>query len=215
MNNQFLLSGKLKRFLHIILLCCSATLVLQGCFPLMAGGAAGGTMAAADRRTLGAQTEDKAIYIKGSNLASRIVRDQGNVSVTSFNRKVLLTGEVRDEATKAKVAQEVAKIEHVKFVVNELEIAAPSSVASRSNDTWITGKVSASFVDAKDLHANSLKTVTERGVVYLMGRVTHLEGARAAEVASGVSGVLRVVKVFEYISEDELARLSSQPTPEK
>ena len=170
-----------------------------------------GTLAATDRRTFGAQTEDKAIVFKGETRVPNLVGNAGHVNVTSFNRKVLLTGEVRDEAMKAAVEQEVAAIEGVQSVVNELEIAGVSSFTSRSNDSLITGKVKASFVDAKDLYANSIKVVTERGVVYLMGRVTQREGRQAAEVARTVGGVNKVVKVFEYISEDDLKQLTKAP----
>ena len=187
---------------------------LSACVPvMMAGGAVSGSMAATDRRTLGAQTEDKVILLKGENAASNLVGDKGHVNVTSFNRKVLLTGEVESEAMKQAVGNAIAQIETVESVVNELAIAAPSSYTSRSNDAMITGKVAASFVDDKQLFSQSLKTVTERGTVYLMGCVTEAEGNRAARVASGVSGVQRVVKVFEYISEQDLQRLSTLSAP--
>ena len=182
---------------------------LQGCVEMAIGTAVVGALAATDRRTLGAQTEDKGIELKGANRIATLVGEAGHVNVNSFNRKVLLTGEVRDAQMKAAVEREMAAVENVQSIVNELEIAGPSSFGSRSSDTLITGKVKASFVDARDLFANSFKVVTERGVVYLMGRVTEREGTRAAEVASGVSGVRKVVKVFDYISEDELKRLSA------
>ena len=166
-----------------------------------------------NRRTLGAQTEDKVINLKGENQASNIVGDKGHVSVTSFNRKVLLTGEVPNEAMKQAVGNAISRIDNVESVVNELAILAPSSFTSRSNDAFITGKVSASFVDAKDLFSNSLKTVTERGTVYLMGLVTEREGNRAAQVAGGVNGVQKVVKVFEYISDEQLQKLSTLSAP--
>ena len=187
---------------------------LPACVPvMMASGAVSGSMAATDRRTLGAQTEDKVILLKGENTASNMVGDKGHVNVTSFNRKVLLTGEVQSEAMKQAVGNAIAQIENVESVVNELAIAAPASFTSRSNDTLITGKVAASFIDDKQLFSQSLKTVTERGTVYLMGRVTEQEGDRAARVASGVSGVQRVVKVFDYISDQELQRLSTLSAP--
>lgn len=187
---------------------------LSACVPvMMVGGTVSGSMAATDRRTLGAQTEDKVINLKGENQASNIVGDKGHVSVTSFNRKVLLTGEVPNEAMKQAVGNAIARIDNVESVVNELAILAPSSFTSRSNDAFITGKVSASFVDAKDLFSNSLKTVTERGTVYLMGLVTEREGNRAAQVAGGVSGVQKVVKVFEYISDEQLQKLSTLSAP--
>jgi osmotically-inducible protein OsmY len=193
------------------LLCGVTALSLQGCFGFVAAGAVVGTLAATDRRTLGAQTEDKAIAVKAETRIPQLVGDAGHVNVTSFNRKVLLTGEVRDDAMKAAVEREVAGIQNVESVVNELAILGPSSYTSRSNDTFITGKVKASFVDNKTLSANAIKVVTERGDVYLMGRVTQNEGNLAAEIARGVSGVSRVVKVFEYISDEEYQRLSKTP----
>jgi osmotically-inducible protein OsmY len=172
-----------RRPLAAVALCSSIIIPLQGCVEMMVGGAVMGTLAATDRRTFGAQTEDKTIVFKGESRVSKLVGEAGHVNVNSFNRKVLLTGEVRDEAMKQAVEREIAAIENVASIVNELEVGLASSFASRSNDTLITGKVKAAFVDAKDLFANSIKVVTERGNVYLMGIVTQTEGARAAEVA--------------------------------
>lgn len=194
-----------------VALCGAAVISLQGCVEMAIGTAVMGTLAATDRRTFGAQTEDKAIAIKGETRIPGVVGDAGHVNVTSFNRRVLLTGEVRDEQMKAAVEREIAAIEGVESIVNELAIAGPSSFTSRSNDTLITGKVKASFVDTKDLYANSIKVVTERGIVYLMGRVTQREGNLAGEVARGVGGVQKVVKIFEYIGEDELKKLTQAP----
>lgn len=202
---------RIKRPLAVAVLCGAVVTSLQGCIEMAVGGAVVGTLAATDRRTFGAQTEDKSIVFKGETRIPNIVGDAGHVNVTSFNRKVLLTGEVRDQAMKAAVEREVSAIEGVQSIVNELEVAGASSFTSRSNDTLITGKVKASFVDAKDLYANSIKVVTERGTVYLMGRLTQREGQRAADVARGVSGVQKVVKVFEYISEDEYRQLTKTP----
>lgn len=168
-----------------------------------------GTLAATDRRTLGAQTEDKAIAVKGETRIPNLIGGAGHVNVTSFNRKVLLSGEVRDQQTKAAVEREIAAIPGVQGIFNELEIAGASSYTSRSNDTLITGKVKASFIDADDIYATAIKVVTEGGVVYLMGRVTQRESRRAAEVAAGVAGVRKVVKLFELIDETELRNLAS------
>lgn len=197
-----------QRPLAAAALCGAVLLSLQGCAGIMLGGAVMGTMAATDRRTLGAQTEDKAIVVKGESRASAVVGEDGHVNVNSFNRKVLLTGEVKDAAMKSAVEREIASIENVQSVVNELAIDLPSSFTSRSNDALITGKVKASFVDSKEMHANAVKVVTERGVVYLMGRVTQREGDLAGEIARNVGGVQKVVKVFDYISEDELRRMT-------
>jgi osmotically-inducible protein OsmY len=187
---------------------------LSACVPLVVGGAVAGTVAASDRRTFGAQTEDKSIAVKAEVKIPNIVGNAGHVNVNSFNRKVLITGEVRDDAMKAAVEREVKSIDGVASVSNELEIAGPASYTSRSNDALITTKVKASLVDAKDISANSFKVVTERGTVFLMGRVTQREGNQAAEIARGVGGVAKVVKVFEYISEDEWKQYQPTPSPQ-
>ena len=176
---------------------------LSGCFGLIVGAGIGSAVSAVDRRTLGAQTEDKSVTVKAEMKMREITNGNGNINVTSFNRKVLLTGEVRDEAMKAAAEREVRKIENVVSVINELKISGSSSYTSRSNDALITTKVKASLVDMKTVSAISFKVTTERGVVYLMGLVTPREGNIAADVAKGVSGVTRVVKIFEYISEED------------
>lgn len=189
----------------------AATLVagLQGCVAVVVGGAAVGTFAATDRRTLGAQTEDKEIAAKANLRLNKAIGDAAHVDVTSYNRKVLLTGEVHDEQTKQLAEQEVRQVTGVQGVMNELEISGNSSLTSRSSDALITTKVSASFVAEKGLNSNSIEVVTERGNVYLLGIVTEHEGRVAAEVTSGVSGVQRVIKMFEYISEDQLKSMNS------
>jgi osmotically-inducible protein OsmY len=182
---------------------------LQGCVAVVAGGAVASAVATADRRTLGAQTEDKTIAMKAESRMGKVVGDAGHVNINSYNRKVLLTGEVRDEAMKRAVEDEVRSIANVENVINELEIAGPSSYTSRSSDTLITSKVKLSLADKQTVKATSFKVVTERGNVYLMGLVTQREGNIAAQVAQGVSGVMRVVKIFEYINEEDLR--SQQP----
>jgi osmotically-inducible protein OsmY len=186
------------------LMCAALLASLPGCVEMMVGGAVMGAVATADRRTLGAQTEDKTITVKAELRVPKVAGEYGHVNIASFNRKVLLTGEVADEATKAAVERDVHSIEGVESVIDELEIAGPASYTSRSSDALITTKVKASLVDMKTISATSFKVVTERGIVYLMGRVTQREGQIAADVARGVSGVQKVVKIFEYITEDEL-----------
>jgi len=184
---------------------------LSGCVALAVGGAAATALASNDRRTIGMQTEDKAINVKAEIKLQSVTGENGHVNVTSYNRKVLLTGEVRDEAMKAAAEREVRAIDNVVSVINELEIGGPSSYTSRSNDALITTKVKASLVDKKTVSATAFKVTTERGVVYLMGLVTPREGNIAADVAKGVPGVNRVVKIFEYI-QDEDPR-ANQPAP--
>jgi len=187
---------------------------LQGCVAVVAGGMVAGAMATTDRRTLGAQTEDKAIAVKAETQLPQLVGDAGHVNVNSYNRKVLLTGEVRDDAMKQAVEKEVRTITNVDNVINELVVAGPSSYTSRSNDALITSKVKISLADKKTVSANSFKVVTERGNVYLMGLVTQREGNIAAQVAQGVAGVIRVVKIFEYISEEDLRAMQPQSAPQ-
>jgi osmotically-inducible protein OsmY len=200
----------LMRPLAKALLCAALLTTLPGCVEMVVGSAVMGAVATADRRTLGAQTEDKAIAVKAETQIPQIVGDAGHVNVNSYNRKVLLTGEVRDEAMKAAVEKEVRSITNIDNVMNELIVAGPSSYTSRSSDTLITSKVKLSLADKKTVSANSFKVVTERGNVYLMGLVTQREGNIAAQVAQGVSGVMRVTKMFEYISEEDLRAMQPQ-----
>jgi osmotically-inducible protein OsmY len=201
----------------------AASTLLGACAPLLLGGAvAGAAFMVTDRRTSGTQVEDQTIELKALTRVRDTIGDRGHINTTSYSRLVLLTGEVPSEADKANVEQAIARIEGVKSVVNELGVMGNSSVTSRSNDTILTSKVKASFLDAKDVFANAIKTVTERGTVYLMGRVTEREANRASDIARGVSGVQRVVRVFEVISEAELADLQPKqaqpgaaPTPAK
>lgn len=184
---------------------------LAGCAPLVVGGAmVGGVLVATDRRTTGAQLEDQGIEVKARGRV-RELATLGNVNVTSYNRIVLLTGEVPDADARRRVEAAVAGVENVRSVVDELAVAGASSLTSRSNDALLTTKVKASLVDARDLHANAFKVVTERATVYLMGRVTEREAARGAEVASTVPGVQKVVRVFEILSDDELRALKIEP----
>lgn len=199
---------RLMRPLATAMLVAGLAIALQGCVAVVLGGAAVGTFAATDRRTLGAQTEDKEIAGKANLHLNKAIGDSGHVDVTSYNRKVLLTGEVRDEQMKQLAEQEVRKITSVQGVMNELEIAGNSSLTSRSSDALITTKVNTSFIAEKGLNSNSIQVVTERGNVYLLGIVTDHEGRVAAEVASGVSGVQRVIKMFEYISDEQLNEMN-------
>ncbi len=199
----------MNKFARLVLITLLAGSV-SACVELAVGSAVVGGIAAADRRTLGAQTEDKSIALKGETRIANLVGEAGHVNVNSYNRRVLLTGEVKDEATKAQVEREMRSIEEVREIINYLEVAGVSSLTSRSSDTLITTKVKASVINGKDVYANSVKIVTERGTVYLLGRVTQREGTQLAELARSVSGVQKVVKVFEEISEEELKKYVSQ-----
>ncbi len=189
---------------------------LQGCVPLVVGATAVGAMSAVDRRTLGTQTDDKSIEIKGEGRANKITGDKGRVAVTSYNRLVLLTGEVKDDKMKAEVEQQIATLPGVKSIENDLVVAPVSSVNARSSDLLITSKVKAAIIDTKDLYLSAFKIHTDRGVVYLMGRVTQREARLGAEVARNAAGnIKKVVKLFEYISEDDLLELQPKPATDE
>ncbi|SCK35041.1 Osmotically-inducible protein OsmY, contains BON domain [Variovorax sp. HW608] len=185
---------------------------LSACAPLVVGGAAvaGAGMVATDRRTSTAQLDDQAIELRGASRVREIANDNMNVTVTSFNRQVLLTGTVGSEADKRKVEDTIRRVDNVRSVVNEVVVGPGSSFPDRSNDTFITGKVKASLLDQSDIFANSFKVVTERGVVYLMGIATRRETDRATDVARNTSGVQKVVRIVEIISDQELADLKAQ-----
>ncbi|MEY4652845.1 MAG: hypothetical protein RI884_1426 [Pseudomonadota bacterium] len=187
---------------------------LSGCAPLVLGSAAMGTMVAVDRRTSGTQLEDETIELRAGSRMGENFGSRAHINVTSYNRQVLLTGEVPDAATKQQAEQIASKVENVRSVINELAVMGASSLTQRGNDVYITGKVKATLVDAKDLTATAFKVVTERGTVHLMGRVTQRESERATALVRQVSGVTRVVRAFEIISEEELARISPKaPAP--
>ncbi len=189
----------------------AATTLLGACAPLLVGGAMAGTaLVVSDRRTSGTQVEDQTIELKALTRVRETIGERGHVVTTSYNRLVLLTGEVPTDADKAAVEAAIARIENVRSIVNELAVMGSSSLTSRSNDAILTSKVKASFVDAKDLFANAFKVVSERGTVHLMGRVTEREATRATDIARGVSGVQKVVRVLEVITEAELAEVQPQ-----
>lgn len=199
--------------LTTLLAALAAVSALSGCAPLILGGAmVGGSMMAVDRRTSGVQVDDQAIELKSIRRISEVMGDKGYVSVTSYDRVVLLTGQVPTAADKAMVEQAISRIDGVRSIVNELALTPfVASFINHSNDTLITSKVKASLIDAKDLQSGAFKVVTERSIVYLMGRVTEREANRAADIARGVSGVQKVVKVFEIVTEAELADLQPKP----
>jgi osmotically-inducible protein OsmY len=190
---------------------------LSACVPLVplmvGGGVVMGTMVATDRRTSGTQLEDEGIEIRASSRIREALGDRVHVNVTSYNRQVLLTGEVPNVQDKQLVEQIVSRVDNVRNVANELAVMGNSTLTQRSSDTLVTGRVKAALVDAQDLVANAFKVVTERGTTYMMGRVTQREVDRATEVIRTVSGVQKVVRLLEIISEDELARTLSQASP--
>jgi osmotically-inducible protein OsmY len=191
----------------------AAVTALGGCAPLIVGGAmAGGALMVIDRRTSGTQVEDQAIELKAASRV-RDLATLGHVNITSYNRMLLVTGEVPTEDDKRRVEEALLRVEQVRSVLNELEVTGNSSITSRSNDSLLSTKVKATFVDTKDLQAPAIKVITERGIVYLMGTVTEREATRSADVAASVPGVKKVVRAFEVITESELAGIQSRSTP--
>ncbi|MDO9277516.1 MAG: BON domain-containing protein [Polaromonas sp.] len=181
---------------------------LTACVPLVLGGAAAGTaLVATDRRTSGAQLEDEGIELRALSRVRENFGTRVRVSTVSFNRQVLLIGEVPNLQDKQAVEDMVKKIQNVDSVVNELGVRSSPSLADRSGDLLITGRLKAAILDARDLQSNAFKVVTENNTVYLMGRVTKRESDRATTIARGISGVQRVVRIFETITEEELQRL--------
>lgn len=196
---------------RILLASLALSGLLAGCAPLLLGGAAvGGALMYKDRRTTGTQLEDEGIEIKAAARLRERLGDKAHLNVTSYNRIALVTGEVASDADRAMVDEVVTKVENVRSVVNESTVMGISSMTARSNDLIITSRVKAALIDANDLPVTAVKVVTERGVVYLLGRVTEREATRATELSRGVSGVAKVVKVFEIITEDELKALSTE-----
>lgn len=187
---------------------------LSACAPLVVGGAAVmGSLVATDRRTAGTQLEDEGIELRAASRLRDQLGDRGHVSVISYNRQLLLVGEVPSAQDRQLVEQAVSKVENVRAVVNEVAVVANATLSQLSSDSVLTGRVKAAMVDAPDLFANAFKVVTERGTVYLMGRVTQREANRATEIARSISGVQKVIRVLEIISEEELKGTLPKPAP--
>lgn len=184
---------------------------LSACAPLIVGSAVTSAFVATDRRTSGAQLEDQGIELRAGNRLREQISARGSISVTSYNRQVLLTGEVNTEQDKAQAERIVAGVENVRGVFNELGVVPKASLTQLSADTLTTGRVKAALIDAHGLIGSAFKVVTARGAVYLMGRVTQREADRATEVTRNVPSVTRVVRVMEIISEEELAQIQPKP----
>jgi len=198
-----------QKLLAVLLL----SLGLSACAPVMIGGMMGGAMVASDRRTTGIQLEDEGIEQRSATARDENFGTKEHINFTSYNRQVLMTGEVSSDRVRQQIEQLIGRVENVRLVANELAVGPASSFSDRSNDVLLVAKVKAAMVDSEDVFANVFKVVAERGTVYLMGRVTQREATRATEVVRGVSGVKRVVKVFEYITEDELRAMHPNRTP--
>ena len=179
----------------------SAALISQitACVPVVVGGAAAGGAMAADRRTSGNYVEDQNIELKAFKKMETNLGEDAHVSVTSYNRNVLLTGEVPVPESKTKAESLVKEIINTRSITNEISVGPKSSLSSRSNDSYITSKIKTKFVTENKFPANYVKVVTENGVVYLLGIVTSAEAEAAVEIARNTEGVSKVVKVFEYL----------------
>lgn len=200
-----------RRFLITSAAALAITTLLGACAPLLIGGAAvSGALMYKDRRTSGAQLEDQAIEFKAGPRLKETLAQPAHLNVTSYNRLVLITGEVASMEDHDAAEKVVAAIDNVRSTVNESAVMGASSLTARSNDALITSKVKATFIDNGNVDANAVKIVTERSTVYLMGRVTEREAEKAAEVARTVGGVQKVVRVFEIISEAELKALEQR-----
>lgn len=202
---------RVQKRVALLLAVVSLAGALSACAPLMLGGAFVSGMMASDRRTPGSQVEDEGIELRANSRINESLGERVHVNVTSYNRQVLLTGETPTEQDKQLVERVVTGVENVRSIVNELGVLGSSTLTQRASDSLVTGKVKASLLDAKDLSSNAFKVVTERGTVYVMGRVTPREATRATEIISGTGGVMKVVRILEIISEDELKALSPAP----
>ncbi|MDF0606382.1 BON domain-containing protein [Neisseriaceae bacterium TC5R-5] len=189
-----------SRSLAVWLLAASLCSSLSACFGVVAAGAAGGVMVASDRRTSGAYVDDQAIEVKASGQISKLF-PSAHVNVTSFNRAVLLTGEVPTLQARQQAELTARGTPNVRRVFNYTETTAASSLSERSNDTWITSKVRARLLNGQGFNPNDVKVVTERGVVYVLGLLTQAEAAAAAQIVSETAGVQKVVSLVEYINE--------------
>jgi osmotically-inducible protein OsmY len=206
------MSRAARRHALAVLLALLAGFGLSACAPLLVGGAVVTGMSASDRRTTGAQLEDERIETRGAARIREHLGERVHINVTSYNRQVLLTGEVPSEQDKQLAEQVVARVENVRAIINELGVVGVSTLGQRSSDTLVTGRVKANLIDTRDLNSNAFKIVTERGIVYLLGRVTAREADRATDIVRRTSGVQKVVRLFETITEEDLLDMQQPVT---
>ena len=198
------------------LLCLVPLLALYGCELALLGGGAAAITAIEDRRTSGTILDDDGIETRVRRAVRERYGENTHVNVTSFNRSVLLTGEVPNEASRAEIEKIVLSNANVRGVSNELQVAGVSSLGTRANDSLITTKVKARLLDANKVNPIHVKVVTESGVVYLLGVVTEAEAADAVDIARTTGGVIKVVKIFEYCKTgDPICRPRAEPPAEK
>ena len=179
--------------------CLLSLPLLQGCLAAAAGGAATGASIATDRRTTGTIVDDQSIELKATyNLSQhKDLWKASHINVISYNNVLLLVGQTPSEHYKQEAEEAVSNIPKIRQVHNELTIAEPASLGTRSNDSWITTQIKTKLIGHKDINAGRIKVITEEGVVYLMGITTPEEEMIATNIARETSGVERVVQIFE------------------
>ncbi len=189
-----------KKLIAALLLGATILPALQGCFPIVAAGVTTGVLATFDRRSIGTQTEDETIEWKAKSVVDEKLGDKAHLNFTSFNRKVLMTGEVPSDTAKAEAERLVTGVTNVQSVYNELTVGPATSFSNRSNDSFITSKVKSRSVDTGKFNPVHVKVVTEAGVVYLLGMVTQPEADAAINVARTTAGVKKVLNLLEIIT---------------
>ena len=204
MNKQFK-----RRTFNLFFLSIAAT-SLTGCFPLIAGGVAGGAMVIADRRNPGTQAIDRGIQLEAESFLIKKYGDNVHINVTVFNRRVLLTGETRTEDLKSDITRQIRAMKNVTEVFNELTPAPISALTARANDSFLTTRIKSTFIATEGVPSNSMRVVTESSKVYLMGIATEAEANRAVDIARSIPGVKQVTKLFDLISESDKRRLDNQ-----
>ncbi|MFZ3036598.1 MAG: BON domain-containing protein [Rugosibacter sp.] len=204
------LKNNLRTLRHYALFACLIP-ALSGCFGVAAVGIGTTALMASDRRASETYVTDEGIELRASNRIRENYGSNTHVNATSYNRMLLLTGEVPNAETKANIEKLLSSVPNLKAISNELAIANASSFGSRSNDTYITSKVKARFVDAKQFSAHHVKVVTEAGVVFLLGLVTQTEADAASDIARTTGGVIKVVRVFEIITPEAARAIDGQP----
>jgi osmotically-inducible protein OsmY len=208
---QYSQSPRNARRIILWALLAALTPTLAGCFGAAVIGIGASALMIADRRPAETQLTDEGIEMRAANRITEKLADRVHVNVTSYNRSVLLTGEIPDNSARVEVEKLVSGVPNVKAISNELQVSGNSSLGARSNDSFITSKVKARFVDANKFAPHLVKVVTESGVVYLLGLVTKHEAEAAVEVARTTGGVLKVVRVFDIVTEEQSRQMDNQP----
>jgi osmotically-inducible protein OsmY len=196
-----------------LLAACAAS-SLAGCgLAIIGGAAAGSAVIATDRRTAGEQVDDQTIELRVSSEMNRAFGDKARVIGTAYGGRLLLVGDVPTDADRQKAESVARSIPKVREVDNHIRVGDLTPLSVRTNDTWITTKVKAELAATKDVPFRTIKVTTERGVVYLMGKVTADEAQRAGIVASGVAGVNKVVKLFQIVARETILAEPGKPAP--